>query len=130
MSTNKRGDQLGKDLGSFFKAAVTALEDASEQVKRSSLAGKASLDAQLLKRQRTKALARLGEIMFDEHARGVSLPPAADDVMKELLTLEADLHKAQAEADRLWKTEGGQGPAPSVTSNGKDDDDDDDDDRS
>ncbi len=126
MSNSKRGDQLGKDLGSFFKAAVSALEDASEQVKRSGLASKASLDAQLLKRQKQKALAQLGEIMFDEHARGVSLPPAADDVMKELLGLEADLHKAQAEADRLWKSEGGQGPAPTPASRDDDDDDDDD----
>lgn len=128
MSNSKRGDQLGKDLGSFFKAAVSALEDASEQVKRGGLASKASLDAQLLKRQKQKALAKLGEIIFDEHARGVSLPPAADDVMKELLGLEADLHKAQAEADRLWKSEGGQGPAPTPASDAADDDDDDEED--
>jgi len=127
MAGGKRGDQLGKDLSSFFKQAVSALEDASEQLVKSGQAGKASLDVQLLKRQREKALARLGEVLFDEHERGVALPPAADDLLAEVKKLDARVKEAQAEADALWKTDQKSTPPTTPTSRVSDDDDDDDD---
>jgi hypothetical protein len=128
MAGGRRGDQLGKDLSSFFKQAVSALEDASEQLVKSGQAGKASLDVQLLKRQREKALARLGEVLLDEHERGVSLPPAADDLLAEVKKLDARVKEAQAEADALWKTDGKNTPPTAPTSRVSDDDEDDDDD--
>jgi hypothetical protein len=127
MAGGKRGDQLGKDLSSFFKQAVSALEDASEQLVKSGQAGKASLDVQLLKRQREKALARLGEVLFDEHERGVALPPAADDLLAEVKKLDARVKEAQAEADALWKTDGKGGPSASTATPSRVSDDDDDD---
>jgi hypothetical protein len=128
MAGGKRGDQIGRDLSSFFKQAVSALEDASEQLVKSGQAGKASLDVQLLKRQREKALARLGEVLFDEHERGVSLPPAADDLLAEVKKLDARVKEAQQEADALWKTDGKGTPPSSATASRVSADDADDDD--
>ena len=131
MAGSRRGDQLGKDLSSFFKQAVSALEDASEQLVKSGQAGKASLDVQLLKRQREKALARLGEVLLDEHERGVSLPPAADDLLAEVKKLDARVKEAQAEADALWKSDGksdGKSAPPTAPTSRVSDDDEDDDD--
>lgn len=129
MVAGKRGDQIGKELSSFFKQAVSALEDASEQLVKSGQAGKASLDVQLLKRQREKALARLGEVLFDEHARGVALPPAADDLLAEVKKLDDRVKEAQQEADALWKGDAGKQQPPPPASRVSDDDDDDDDDQ-
>jgi hypothetical protein len=127
MASGKRGDPVGNNLSSFFKQAVSVLEDASEQLVKSGQAGKAQLDVQLLKRQREKALARLGEVLLDEHERGVSLPPVADELLIELKKLDARVKEAQAEADALWKSDPkGHVPGSSARSRVSDDDDDDD----
>ena len=129
MTGGKRGDQVGTNLSSFFKQAVSVLEDASEQLVKSGQAGKAQLDVQLLKRQREKALARLGEVLLDEHERGVSLPPAADELLAEVKKLDARVKEAQAEADALWKSDPkARSPGSNSPSRVSDDDDDDDDD--
>jgi hypothetical protein len=127
MAGGKRGEQVGNNLSSFFKQAVSALEDASEQLVKSGQAGKAQLDVQLLKRQREKALARLGEVLLDEHERGVSLPPAADELLADVKKLDARVKEAQAEADALWKADPrASAPASHAPSRVSDDDDDDD----
>lgn len=95
-------DALGKELSSFFKAAVTALEDVSEQVMQSGKAGKATIDVQVLKRQRDKALAKLGELVLTHVATGGSPPPAGETVVAEIATIDAQLKQAQAEADKLF----------------------------
>jgi hypothetical protein len=128
MASKRSGDMLGKELSSFFKTAVSALEDVSEQVLRSGQAGKATLDVQLLKRQRDKALARLGEVLLDEHERGVALPAAADDLIADVKKIDAQLQDAKAEADKLWKAGEAPGKDPSAAPPPRRSDDDDDDD--
>jgi phosphatidylserine/phosphatidylglycerophosphate/cardiolipin synthase-like enzyme len=129
MASKRSGDLLGKDLSSFFKSAVSALEDVSGQVLRSGQAGKASLDVQLLKRQRDKALARLGEVLLDEHDRGVALPAAADDLIADVKKLDVQLQEAKVEADKLWNAgDSTSKEAAGTTSRARASDDDDDDD--
>jgi len=95
-------DALGKELSSFFKAAVSAFEDVSEQVVQSGKAGKATLDVQLLKRQREKALVKLGELVLTHIATGGTAPPAGDALVAEVAALDAQLKQAQTEADKLF----------------------------
>ena len=95
-------DRLGKELSSFFKAAVSAFEDVSEQVVQSGRAGKATIDVQVLKRQREKALVRLGELVLTHLDTGGTAPPGGDVVVTEIAGLDAQLKQAQQEADKLF----------------------------
>ena len=102
----KSDDLFPRELGAFFKAAASTLDDVKDQVLRGGQAGKATLDAQLLKRQRDKALQKLGEVLLDEVARGAPLPAACDAVVAEIKELDDQIERAKAEADRLWKSDG------------------------
>jgi hypothetical protein len=114
--TMPRSDDLfPRDLGAFFKQAASTLDDVKEQVLRGGQAGKATLDAQLLKRQRDKALQKLGEILLDEAERGVPLPAACDAVVVEIKELDGQIARAQSEAERLWKSDGSPGHKPRTT---------------
>ncbi len=95
-------DVLGKELSSFFKAAVSAFEDVSEQVVQSGRAGKATIDVQVLKRQREKALVRLGELVLTSVEAGGAAPAGGDVVVSEIAALDAQLKQAQLEADKLF----------------------------
>ena len=100
--SSKRNDLFGKELSSFFKAAVSALEDVGEQVVHNSKAGKATLDVQLLKRQRDKALARLGELVLLQVQAGGAAPTDGAPVIAEIAQIDAQLQEARAEADKLF----------------------------
>jgi hypothetical protein len=100
--SSKRNDLFGKELSSFFKAAVSALEDVGEQVVHNSKAGKATIDVQLLKRQRDKALARLGELVLLQMQAGGAAPEGAAPVAAEIAQIDAQLQEARAEADKLF----------------------------
>jgi hypothetical protein len=118
-------DLFPRELGALFKTAASALDDVKEQVVRGSQAGKATLDAQLLKRQRDKALQKLGEVLLDEVARGAPLPASCDAVVAEIKDLDGQIERARAEADRLWKSDGSP-PRNTGTPAAADDDHDDD----
>jgi len=120
---DKRGPELGKELSSLFKTAVSALEEVSEQVIKGGVASKKTIDVQLIKRQRRAALAELGEALFLEAERGASLPPVADELLKEVRRLDEELKTAQAEADKVWKSDKAE---PKPAPRGRSDDDDDD----
>ena len=114
-------------LASFFKQAVSALDDVKETVLAGGQATKASVDTQLLKRSRDKALARLGELLLEEHARGFALPSSCDALLKELEDLEGQIKKTKSESERLWKTaEGKDKPGAKPAQTAVDDDGDDD----
>jgi hypothetical protein len=100
--SSKRNDLFGKELSSFFKAAVSALEDVGEQVVHNSKAGKATLDVQLLKRQRDKALVRLGELVLLQVQAGGAAPEGGAPVVAEIAQIDAQLQEARAEADKLF----------------------------
>ncbi len=112
------------ELSSLFRTAVSALEEVSEQVIKGGVAGKKTLDVQLIKRQRRAALADLGEALFAEHERGAMLPPVADDLLKEVKRLDDELKAAQGEVDRAWDGDKKTNARSSTTSHDDDDDDD------
>jgi hypothetical protein len=108
-------DLFPRDLGAFLKQAASTLDEVKEQVLRGGQAGKATLDVQLLKRQRDKALQKLGEVLLDEVARGAPLPAACDAVVAEIAEIETQIQTAQTEADRLWNADGSAGRGPSAS---------------
>jgi hypothetical protein len=121
-----RDDLFSRELGSFLKSAASTLDEVKDSVLRGGQAGKASLDVQLLKRQRDKALARLGEVLLDEHARGAPLPPSCAAIVDEIRALDEQVARARTEAEKLWRGEGATGSRPAPPDAGGDDDDDDD----
>ncbi len=107
-------DPLTRELSSFFKTAAEAFDEVKETVLKGGQATRATVDVQLLKRSRERALARLGEVVLDELKRGASIPVACDALVKEIRDLDAELAKSRADADRLWKSDKAPGgPAPS-----------------
>lgn len=129
MSKQRPGDRLAKDFSSLFKTAVSALEDVSEQVVKSSQAGKATLDAQLLKRQRDRALARLGELALEGIQEGTTPPPPrSEEVLAELARLDAEIAEARKEADKLWPTSKSTPPSAAKAAGGDEDEDEDEED--
>jgi hypothetical protein len=120
-------DRFARELGSLLKSAASTFDDVKESVLRGGQASKATLDAQLLKRQRDKALGRLGEVLLDEHGRGVPLPAACIAVVDEIRALDGQIERARAEAEKLWRADA-RGPAPSTSQRTADDDENDDDD--
>ncbi|MBM4281536.1 MAG: hypothetical protein FJ137_12520 [Deltaproteobacteria bacterium] len=120
-------DPFPRDLGAFFKAAASTLDDVKEQVLRGGQAGKATLDVQLLKRQRDKALQKLGEVLLDEVTRGAPLPVSCDAVVAELKELDGQIERAKSEAERLWSSDGSPARSTGTPTARRGDDDDDDD---
>lgn len=101
-------DPIARGLSSFFKEAVDVLDEVKDSVLAGSQATKATVDMQLLTRSRRKALARLGEILLDEVARGAPLPASCDAQVKEIKDLDAQIAKAKVESEKLWKTAEGK----------------------
>jgi hypothetical protein len=96
-------DPIARGLSSFFKEAAEAFDEVKDTVLAGGQATKATVDIQLLKRSREKALARLGEVLLDEVARGAAVPASCEAVVKEIKDLDAQLATAKAESEKLWK---------------------------
>lgn len=125
-----REDPISREISSFFKQAASVLDEVKDSVLAGGQATKATVDTQLLKRSRERALARLGEVVLDEIARGAAVPAACDAVIKEIKDLDAQIKTAKAESEKLWKTAEGKGaarPAPETRGAGAASDSDDDD---
>ncbi len=105
---DSKSDPISRGISSFFKEAVDVANEVKDSVLAGSQATKATVDVQLLKRSREKALARLGEILLDEVARGAPLPAACDAQVKEIKDLEAQIARAKVESEKLWKTAEGK----------------------
>jgi hypothetical protein len=122
----KSDDLFSREFGAFLKSAASTLDDVKEQVLRGGQAGKATLDVQLLKRQREKALQKLGEVLLDEVSRGAPLPASCDAVVVEIKDIDGQIERARAEADRLWKSDGSPARNTGTPTDAADDDHDDD----
>ena len=105
MTTKTPGDPISREISSFFKQAVEAFDDVKETVLKGSHATKATVDVQLLKRTREKSLARLGELILEEVARGSVMPASCDALAREIKDLDGQIATAQTEADKLWKSD-------------------------
>ena len=117
----KNPDPITRELTSFFKQAVETFDEVKESVLKGSQATKATVDVQLLKRSRERALARLGEVLLDEATRGAAIPAACEAVVKEIHDLDEQLTKSRAEADKLWKHGKAEAQVPTPAPDDEDD---------
>jgi hypothetical protein len=98
------GGPLGADLSSIWQSALGQIDEIRDVIVRGSQAGKAKLDAQLLKRQRDKLLAQIGERAVEEHRRGAApLPEGSEDLLRSLDEVEKQIAESESEAARAMR---------------------------
>jgi seryl-tRNA synthetase len=90
------------DLSALWQSALGSIDEIRDVIVRGSHAGKAKLDAQLLKRQRDKLLMQIGEAVVADHKRGVPLPPSCEDLAVKLDEIQKQVDEAEAQADKAF----------------------------
>lgn len=95
-------DDVKRELSSLWQSALGQIDEIRDVIVRGSQAGKAKLDAQLLKRQRDKLLQQIGELVMEDHRRGVALPPGCEEHASKLAELDQQLHEAEQEAAKAF----------------------------
>ncbi len=90
------------DLSSLWQSALGSIDEIRDVIVRGSHAGKAKLDAQLLKRQRDKLLMQIGEAVIADAKRGVPLPPSCEDLAVKLDEIQKQVDEAEAQADKAF----------------------------
>lgn len=103
MTDEKKSDPFG----SLLNAALGQIDEIREVIVRGGQAGKARLDAELLKRQRDRALVELASALLLEVERGaLSLPASCDELVARVRDLDGQIAKAQDEATRGFGDKG------------------------
>jgi hypothetical protein len=103
MTEQKKPPSSGApDLSSLWQTALGSIDEIRDVIVRGSHAGKAKLDAQLLKRQRDKLLMQIGEAVIADHKRGVALPPSCEDLAVKLDEVQKQVDEAEAQADKAF----------------------------
>jgi hypothetical protein len=103
MTEQKKPPSGAPDLSSLWQTALGQIDEIRDVIVRGSHAGKAKLDAQLLKRQRDKLLLQIGEAVIADHKRGVPLPPSCEELAVKLDDVQRQVDEAEAEADKAFK---------------------------
>ena len=89
------------DLNQLWKSTVDQFDEMKDLIVRSSGAGKARIDASLVKRQRDKVVAELGEAVLQAHAGGFPLPDDCADLLEQIADFDKQIQEHEEEADRL-----------------------------
>ena len=91
------------DLSALWQSALGQIDEIRDVIVKGSHAGKAKLDAQLLKRQRDKLLAQIGEAVMEDHKRGAALPPSCEELATKLDDVDKQIAEAESEAAKAFK---------------------------
>lgn len=103
MTDEKKSDPFG----SLLNAALGQIDEIKDVLVRGGQAGKAKLDAELLKRQRDRALQDLAAALLLEVERGaLALPAPCEEAATRVRELDAQIEKAEAEATRVFGNKG------------------------
>lgn len=106
MTDEKKSDPFG----SLLHAALGQIDEIRDVIVRGGHAGKAKLDAELLKRQRDRALGELGTALLAEVERGaLALPHGCEELARRVRELDEQIEKAEHEAAKAF----GEKKAPS-----------------
>lgn len=112
MTDEKKSDPFG----SLLNAALGQIDEIRDVIVRGGQAGKAKIDAELLKRQRDRALCELAALVLHEAEQGaLALPPACEEHAKRVRELDAQIAKAEGEAARAF---GDKKPPPDGAGSG------------
>ncbi len=99
MTDEKKSDPFG----SLLNAALGQIDELRDVIVRGGQAGKAKIDAELLKRQRDRALCELATALLHEVEQGaVTLPPSCEEPAKRVRELDAQIEKAETDAARAF----------------------------
>jgi hypothetical protein len=99
MTDEKKSDPFG----SLLHAALGQIDEIRDVIVRGGQAGKAKLDAELLRRQRDRALAELGASLLHEVERGaLALPESCAEAARRVRELDEQITKAEADAARAF----------------------------
>jgi hypothetical protein len=96
-------DDLKRELSSLWAQTQKSLGGLKDVVVRGGQAGKARLDAELLKRQRTAALAQLGEAVLHLADDGeIDLPDDTAELVERIHALHKQIEAEEREAAKLF----------------------------
>jgi hypothetical protein len=87
----------------LYETAIGQIDEIRDAIVRGSHAGKAKLDAQLLKRQKDRLLAELGAHVLEEAERGAALPPGTEELAQKIRDVDAQIQEAEAEAKKAFR---------------------------
>lgn len=112
MTDEKKSDPFG----SLLNAALGQIDEIRDVIVRGGQAGKAKLDAELLRRQRDRALVELGLALLLEVERGaLALPLSCEQAAARVRELDQQIEKAERDAARAFgdkkpASDGGEPP--------------------
>ena len=90
-------------LGSMWQSALGQIDEIRDVIVRGSQAGKAKIDVQLLRRQRDRLLAQIGEAVLDDNKRGGSLPAGCDLLVSRVADIDKQIVDAEEEAAKALR---------------------------
>jgi hypothetical protein len=101
-------------LNDLWRTTVDQLEDIKDAVVRTTEVGRAKLDAALLRRDRDRAYARLGEQVYKlAEAGSLTLPADMEDLRDAIDELNERIAAEEARAETAGENESpGEEPAP------------------
>jgi|GEM_PF-2101233 len=98
---NEKAAGIKNDLNQLWKSTVDQFDEMKDLIVRSSGAGKARIDASLVKRQREKVVTDLGEAVLKAHAGGFPLPDDCAELLEQIEAYDTQIREHEEEADRL-----------------------------
>lgn len=112
------GAAIRADLNQLWKSTVSQFDEMKDILVRSSSAGKAKLEATMLKRQQDKLFGELGAAVFHgrqaakEAGEAFGLPARvdADDILAKLDALQTEIEEQQDAFDRVSNAAAEQEP--------------------
>ena len=101
--TGRRAELGVGALGSLWSSALGQIDEIRDVIVRGSQAGKAKIDVQLLRRQRDRLLAQIGEAVLDDNKRGGSLPAGCDLLVSRVADIDKQIVDAEEEAAKALR---------------------------
>lgn len=102
----RASNDLRSELESMWKTTVAQFDEITDVLVKTSEAGRAKLDATMLRRDRDQALLRLGAQVRADRAE-VELPEAWRAILDEIDRLDARIADEDARFSRVFRPEGG-----------------------
>lgn len=106
MADDKRSERsdLRRELNALWRSTVEQFDELKDAIVRSSSAGKAKLDATLLRRERDRRLAEVGEAMIRLADEGkLELPDELAETVERIRALEKEIREQEAEVERVFR---------------------------
>lgn len=111
MNDRPRNKNVRGELESLWKSTVEQFDEITDVLVKTSQAGKAKLDATLLKRERDAVLAKLGALVREDPDRE-SLPEPWQALIQEADALDARIDEEEKRFGRVFPGSDDEGGTP------------------